>query len=257
MSWASRRRFAYGGGIFLFLFILVAVPTVLWIHTPPTCFDGKQNQDETGVDKGGSCQLLDERTLIPHAVTWTRGFEVRPGLYSAVAYIDNPNANAGVEKAAYRFSLYDDRNVLVAEREGETYIIPGGVTPVFEGAIDTGNRAVVRTYLELAKPLVWKKAQSLVDALVINNKKVLDITGTPRLTASISNQSVSDIRNISFVAVVFDTAGNAFASSETLLPSVSAGGTEEVVFTWPTPFQFEVGRTDILPLLPPELIGGN
>src|SRR3989344_9091289 len=198
MSWASRRRFGYGAWILLFFVVIIGVPTIIWLNKPPTCFDGKHNQGEIDIDKGGPCQLLDERTLTPHAVVWTRGFEVRHGLYSAVAYIENPNAEAGVQKVEYRFGLYDERNVLVAERGGETFIMPGGITPVFEGAIDTGNRVVVRTYLEFTEPLVWERMNSFSDALTVHDKNVLGTTEAPRLIALVTNESVVDITNVAF-----------------------------------------------------------
>src|SRR3989344_828026 len=140
MSWASRRRTVYLLGIFLFFAVVLGIPTAIWLYEPPTCFDGTQNQGETALDKGGPCVLLDERTLSPSAILWSRAFSVRTGSYNALAYIENPNRDAGVRLVAYRFGLYDEKNVLVAERDGRTFVMPGGITPVFEGAIDTGNR---------------------------------------------------------------------------------------------------------------------
>lgn len=257
MSWASRRQFAYGTGITLFIVVAVAVPLAFILYEPPTCFDRKQNQGETAIDKGGPCLLLDERTLIPHAILWARGLEIRPGLYSAVAYIENPNAEAGVARVGYRFGLYDEKNVLIAEREGATYIMPGGLTPIFQGAIDTGNRAVARTYLAFTEPLVWERSSNATQELSISDKSVTSSGEAPRLTALVKNNSVAAATNISFIAVIFDTAGNAFAASETLLPRISAGETREIVFTWPTPFDYAVGRVDVLPLLPPRSFIGN
>ncbi|RJR13291.1 hypothetical protein C4585_02320 [Candidatus Parcubacteria bacterium] len=257
MSWASRRQFSYGTAIGLFFLVLFAIPFALWLYEPATCFDGTQNQGETAVDKSGPCQLLDERTLIPHAILWSRGLEVREGMYSAVGYVENPNAEAGVARVGYRFGLYDEKNVLIAEREGFTYVMPGGLTPVFQGAIETGNRKVIRTYLEFTGPLVWERMHNRTKELSISNKSVTNVIEAPRLTALVKNNAVIGFTDISFVAVIFDTAGNAFAGSETLLPRIAPGETKEIVFTWPTPFDYTVGRVDVLPLLPPGPFIGN
>ncbi|HCM44049.1 MAG: hypothetical protein UY39_C0027G0002 [Candidatus Kaiserbacteria bacterium GW2011_GWC2_49_12] len=251
MSWASKRRGMYLGAIFLFFAVIFGTPLALWLYEPPSCFDGKRNQKETAIDKGGPCQLLDERYLTPHAILWSRSFQVRGGERGAVAYIENPNSEAGVQKVAYRFRIYDERNILVAVREGTTFIMPGGLTPVFEGAIDTGNRTVARTYFEFTDTLVWKHMKDATEALTVKDKQIYDTTTSPRLSAVIKNESVAEITNTSFVAVVFDTAGNAFAASETLLPRIAAGAERDIVFTWPEHFRFTVGRIDILPLLPP------
>ena len=253
MSWASRRRTLYTLGVFFFFAIVIGVPTAILLYEPSTCFDGKQNQEETAIDKGGPCLLLDERTLSPHATLWSRAFLVRGGLYGATAYIENPNRGAGVRAVGYRFGLYDERNILVAERVGKTYIMPGGITPVFEGAINTGNRTVARTYFEFTSPLVWERMVNPASVLTVGNKNVTNVTATPRLTAEVENTSVATISNPSFVAVVFDTAGNAFAASATTLPRLEEGEKGEIVFTWPDPYPRAVGRIDILPLLPPLL----
>ncbi len=251
MSWASKRRTSYALGVFIFLALVIGIPMALWIHEPPSCFDGKQNAGETAPDRGGSCVLLDARTLAPHTILWARSFEVRDGLYGAVAYIENPNRGAGVQSVRYSFGLYDENNLVVARKEGTTFIMPNGVTPVFLGAIETGTRNVVRTFFEFEEPLVWKRMSAEEDALSIRDVRTSDVATIPRVSASVLNTSVSTIKEPSFVAVVFDTAGNAIAASKTFVTNIPANESRDIVFTWPDPFRFVVGRVDVLPLLSP------
>lgn len=252
MSWSSRRRAAYTVGFILFFVVVIGIPTLIWYFSIPTsCFDGIQNQDETAIDKGGSCPLIDERTLSPHAILWTRAFPVRDGSYSVIAYVENPNESAGVARVPYRFKLYDDRNVLVAEREGAGFIMPGTVTPIFEGAIDTGNRAVARAYLEFTAPLVWERLYDTSLPIEVQGRDVTDVNTTPRLSVKIRNTSVADVRNVQFTAVIFDTAGNAFAGSSTEVPLLQDGERSEIVFTWPDRFEYVPGKIDVLPVMAP------
>lgn len=252
MSWATRRRILYTVGVLLFFGIVVGGPVAYKLLTvPPTCSDGIQNQGETSIDHGGPCALLDAGALSPTAVLWSRDFKVRDGLYSAVAYIENPNDGAGVAQVAYRFRLYDSSNVLVTDRQGTTYIMPGGITPIFEGGIDTGSRDVARAYFEFLSQPVWQQMSDASRAAVVGEKKLENANSAPRLTASVQNTSVSPLFDLSFVAVVFDTAGNAFAASSTHLPRLGAGETQQLVFTWPTPFPATAARVDIIPLVAP------
>lgn len=252
MSWASRRQAAYTFATILFFALAIGIPLFLWYTSlPETCDDGIQNGDETGVDKGGSCPLLDERLLSPHAILWTRPFPVRDGTYNVIAYVENPNEGAGTLATPYRFKLYDARNVLVAEREGSTYLMPGTVTPIFEGGIHTGNRAVARAFLEFTAPLVWLRVTNSTLPIEIESKEITDANSAPRLTAIVRNTSVVDIRDVEFVASVFDTAGNAFAGSSTLIPILKEGERREIVFTWPDPFEYVPGRIDVLPSAKP------
>ena len=249
MSWASYRRILYLTGVILFFVIIIGGPIAYKIlNIPQTCHDGILNHGETNIDRGGPCLLLDERTLVTPSIVWARALVVREGSYNAVAYIQNPNKVAGVETAQYVFRLYDSNHILLAERKGETYIMPAGITPIFEGAIETGKRAVAHTTFEFTNtPLVWKWMHSTIGSIAMSGILLENKEVVPQLSAVAYNSDVSSITGISFVAVVFDTIGNAMSASATTLPTI--GGLERTTlrFTWPTPFQLVVGSTDVLP----------
>ena len=253
MSWAARRKFLYLAGIFLFFLIVIGGPVAYKVATiPVTCHDGKQNQGETSADRGGPCLLLDDRYLQPHAILWARSFRVRDGSYNAVAYIENPNAAAGVATANYKFSLYDSENILIAERTGTTYIMPGGVTPVFTANIDTGNRIVAHTYFALTdKELIWQRMSDPASVISVSGKQISNTNTVPQVSATASNSSVADLVKVSFVAVVYDTAGNAINTSATELARLSGDTRAEIGFTWPEPFATAAGSVDITPMLAP------
>jgi hypothetical protein len=252
MSWATRRRAAYGGGVFLFFFMLIGGPLAYWYLTiPPTCDDGIQNQGETSPDHGGPCPLLDEHALSPAPILWARSFSVRDGSYNSVAYIQNANIDAGVRSIDYRFALYDTQNVLVAEREGSTFVMPGAVTPVFESNISTGNREAVRTYFIYTEEPVWERMEDRSRIITINDKELEGEDTAPKLSATALNTSVRDLTDIAFIATLFDQAGNAFATSRTVIEKLRGGEKQTLTFTWPDPFLITVGRIDIIPLIEP------
>ena len=202
----------------------------------------------------GPCSELDPRYLQPTAVMWARSFKVREDTYTAVAYISNPNPKAGVERAHYKMGLYDSGNVLIAEREGETFIMPGSITPVIESGIYTGNRMVVHTYFQITDPaLIWKEATNPAEGIKVSNQTVSNFDFAPKVEAQARNASLDTMRTISFVAVLFDTAGNAFAASGTRLSELASGASSPISFTWPQAFTIPVGRIDIIPLHTPTL----
>ncbi len=252
MSWASRRRTAYATGVILFFAIVIGVPVAYWyLSIPPSCSDGIQNQGETAADRGGPCPLLDDGALTPPGLLWVRAFKVRDGAYSAVAYIQNPNSEAGVRAVQYRFGLYDERNILVTERRGTTYIMPGSVTAVFEGGIETGSRIVAHTYFEFQRAPQWERLSDASTVLEVKETAITDTETIPRLTATIENTSVRNIRDITLVAIVSDPAGNAFTASQTALTELEPGEREQVIFTWPGPFNVTVGRVMVIPMTAP------
>ena len=254
MSWASNRRFLYIAGIVIFFAIIIGGP--LWYkiyNIPETCHDGIQNHGETNIDKGGPCLILDERVLLPTSVAWARAMLVADGKYNAVAYIQNPNKNAGVTSAQYDFKFYDADHVLLAERKGTTFIMPGGITPIFESDIQTGNAIVAHTSFEFTnKPFTWKLMHSTVSDVLADGVLVAATdSGGTKLTATARNTSVSRNSNLTFVAVAFDTIGNAMNASATTLSVLDGSGSAPLTFTWPKSFPLVVGSTDVLPLKAP------
>lgn len=253
MSWAARRKTAYAAGVAAFFALLVGGPLAYWYFSiPPSCSDGKRNQGETSVDRGGPCPLLDDEALNPTGLLWARSFKVRDGAYSTVAYIQNPNADAGVRSVRYRFRLYDERNVLVTDRIGSTYIMPGSVTAIFEGNIETGSRVVSHTYFEFLEAPRWEKMQDSSVVLQVKETAISDVSTMPRLTATVQNTSVRELRDIKLVAIISDPAGNAFTASQTALTLLKPGETQKITFTWPSPFNISVGRVAVIPLSPPK-----
>ncbi len=139
----------------------------------------------------------------------------------------------------------------MAEREGDSFIMPGDVTPVIESRIDAGNRIVARTYFEFTDPLIWERMTNTATVLSVDNKELSNTDSSPRLSATAHNSAVVDAIAPSFVVVMFDSAGNAFAASQTQLDRLAAGASSPIVFTWPTPFPAQAARIDITPVLPP------
>lgn len=253
MSWAARRRLAYILGVILFFVIVIGGPVAYHIYNiPATCHDGKQDGGETAIDEGGPCLLLNPTQLQPEGVLWARSFQVRSGDYDAVAYIDNPNQSAGVIQVPYELDLYDAQNALVEDITGTTFIMPGGVTPVFIGNISTGNRVAVHTQFQFTGPLVWERSIGFSQSISITNQKASETASSSQIVALVTNTSVAKIFGIEFVATVFDPNGNAIATSQTALQTLAAGASQQIFFTWPTPFSTQVGRVDIIPVVAPE-----
>ena len=254
MSWASKRRALYVGGVILFFLIIISIPVAKYfLSIKPTCFDGRQDGGETAVDEGGPCVKLNPADLSPLSTLWARAFQVRDGSYTAVAYLENPNQGAGVAQVDYQFSLYDAANIEIAEQDGTAAVLPGGITPILETGIDTGNRVAVHTYFKITDDnLDWEAMTSPASAVAISNQTVSNTDSMPRITALATNTSFASFYNVRYVVVVFDPSGNAIAASQTLSQELDPSTPQQITFTWPAAFGASVGRIDIIPLLAPQ-----
>ncbi len=235
-SWSTRRKLFYLSIFFAFVFFVVALPSFFLVYRAPSCFDGIQNQGEAGIDCGGPCARLCPAQTLPPLVLWQRAFEVAPGVYNAVASVENPNFNSAVTAAPYVFRLYDADNTLIVERTGTTYIPPRKTFYVFEGVVLTGNRIPIRTTFEFVDPLVWHAAPPENLSLQISGQEVSDASSSPKLTAIIKNGGVGAVRNIQVVAVVSDGSDNAFAASKTAIDMLGGGASLPLTFTWREPW---------------------
>ncbi|MDP3958241.1 MAG: hypothetical protein Q8Q36_02125 [bacterium] len=249
MSWSTRRQLLVLLILLLVLFIVAGIFLFPYILKAPTCSDGVKNGLETGVDCGGACERVCTEEAAELDVLWARTFKVADGVYDAVAYVENPNARAGVREIVYKFSLYDGENLLVTERVGKTHVSPNGAFPIFEGGIRTGVRVPKRTFFEFAEEPAWERLSDKAASFSLGtgNIRLEDATGSPRLTAAVSNRSIYTLADVEVMAVLYDERENALGVSETFIDTLSKGESAQAVFTWLLPFPRVPTRIEVVP----------
>lgn len=247
--WAIQRKIIYLGIALVLFLILVILPVVYFLYQAPTCFDGKKNGRETGVDCGGECQLLCSFEGIAPIVLWSRAFKVTDGVYSVVAYIQNPNINSETS-ASYVFKLYDANNALIATKENIAFIPKNKILAVFEPNIGTQSKIPARVTFEFTEKLMWQKTSRLPANLVVTQKSISGETDRPRVDAVVENQSAETIGRIETVAIVYDDNQNAIAASRTFIDKMDGNESVNIVFTWLLPFATEKTRPSVVEIFP-------
>lgn len=251
MTWALRRQIFYIVILILIFSIfgfLIIYPS---LNKAPTCFDGRQNGDETGIDSGGSCLKADPTKVDAVSIIWARAFRVVPGRFNAVAYLVNHNKNAAVSKINYRFRFADANNVYIGKREGSTFVPPGGNFAVFEPGIDVGNSIPVYVTFEFTQTPQWVQvSQEKINQLkvLVSNIQLVNEATSPRLSATVKNTSLFNIPNVDVIAILYDAQGNAVSTSRTFLDQLSPLQNTDINFTWPEPLPGAVVAKEIIPL---------
>ena len=251
MNWALRRQIFYIVVILLFFSGFAFLIIYPQFNKPPTCSDGIQNGDETGVDCGGSCPLACISQVDPVSILWARAFEVVPGRYNAVAYIVNHNKNVAAENVSYRFRFADANNVYIGMREGTTSIPPAGNFAIFAPAIDVGSSVPVYTTFEFTETPTWLQvSQDEIDQLkvLVSNIVLTGETTSPRLSATIKNTSLFTIPSVNVVAILYDKTGNAVSVSNTYLDELNPLQSSPINFTWPETFSGDVVAQEFIPI---------
>ena len=255
MNWAQKRKLAYVMGVLLVL----AGGLSLIVHNAtkvaPTCYDHKQNQGEVGPDCGGPCTFYCVNELKDPVVRWKKLFKITPGVYHAVAYIEHGNPTAAARLVAYTFKVYDEKNTLITERSGTTFLGPMGRTALVETLIRTGNIVPdpTRTQFTFTAVIPWEKIPVDFSQVVIKTDRTLlePGTNTTRLTATLENTSRYTFSNLDVDAILYDKDDNAIASSKALLLSLPGESSQIVYFTWPFAMPVPVIRIEVLPRFNP------
>ena len=242
--WAFWRRVQYATGLATFFLLVVGWVYMMYFHAAPTCFDGKQNGEEHGVDCGGRCTHLCAFEVKKPTVKWARSFRVTDGQYNAVAYIENTNRSAASPEVPYTFSLHD-KDGLIVERSGTTILPPDSVYPVFESRIDTNGRVPTQTFLKLGEITKWVKAETGPEQFTVQSRTLTGADVRPRLESKIYNNSLTPVKEVEIIATIFDTRGNALTSSRTFIDDFQPRQTKTAVFTWPEPIAKTLRSCDV------------
>ena len=237
---------------------MIGVPAFFFLYHTPTCDDGVQNQNEKGIDCGGVCSRLCRSDIADPIVLWQRAFQVQPGFYSVVAYIQNPNTITEVHDISYKFQLRDDKNAVIAERTGHTFIPANQTFAIFESSLRTGGKIADRTTFEFTAQPVWTQlpeGQKAPNVSVSQTDFYQSATATPQLTAVVTNNDTSAINRVEVVTILSDALGTAIGASRTYIDNLSAGGSYPITFTWPHQFTVPVvGKEMIVRVYPPSAL---
>lgn len=231
IPWTIKKQISYLAIIIVIVVIVIVIIVANIIA--PTCSDGKQNQEEQGIDCGGPCpkQCLGEiKDLI---VLWSKFFDIGQGKYDVVAMIENPNLFLALPSFKYRFKLYDKNNIMITSIEGEAFINPGETYPIFETGVAVGGRVPQKAFIELEENPQWELFKKNEQQLVVSKKQFFNTPPFPRLIISVSNKSASEIKNIYTAAILYDKDKNAIGASASKIESVLSSASQDIVFTWP------------------------
>ncbi len=250
LSWSAKRKFI----IIFILFILFGTPVGFYFYKklqkPESCFDGKQNQDERGVECGGICRIacLANVTAEP-AIQWSRAYYVAPGVYNLTAYIQNPNIDYISKPTKYIFRVYDEKNILITTRKGIVGIPTSKIFPIFEPTVSTGNGIPKIVTFEFVEPVTWIEYFGNKPELEVVEQKLTRIESSPKLDVKIVNKTLNTFKNVEVVAIIYDEDGNGILSSRTFVDSIGDKGEASVVFTWPEPISFKPSKIEVIPNL--------
>jgi len=235
-SWSSRRKLWYLLGFLLVVILALVVLYFFFFYKAPTCFDNRQNGGEQGIDCGGKCKKLCQSSYLNPQFLWggAKFEKVNEGIYNLGAYVVNPNSMGGASNVQYKFSLYNSKGDLIAQRSGKTSLPAHRNILFFEPLVKTNSEVPIKVTVEFTNTPQWFKSHDNLDGLIIVNKKYIEDEKSSTLQVILENKSLIQYNNLIVSAVLYDNENNVIGFSNTKIDTIYAkGGQETATFTWP------------------------
>ena len=239
-QWATRRK---NNIILTALFVVLVIASVIVLNyfvNLPSCVDGIQNQDEQGIDCGGICPIACVAKPANVVEVWSRAFSLTQSeegnVYAAVAYIENQNPNLYAPNTQFEFVFYDERGNVVNRSSDTVTIMPGRITAIFVPFVLAGKSTITETSFRFVEEPVFVPFNQELSLSIFGENIQLSANNTPSASAVVKNNGSNFIRNMQFVAIVYDTDNNAIAASSTFVDRLSPQEERALPYTWVYPF---------------------
>ena len=218
----------------VFLVIIVVITGGIYLlvhHENATCYDGIQNQSETGIDCGGPCgpcpipkeklEILSQN-FIP---TTENNFDL-------VAKVQNPNSNWGIDIIVYKFNFYDADNNLIDSKQGTTYFLPQETKYIVEQKFSPSETPASMKF-ELGIPH-WQYLRYFEELrLRIINGGYQLTDGKYRISGIIENKSNYNLSQVEVVGVLFDENQKPVAAGKTTMETLMINEGRSFEIIWP------------------------
>lgn len=168
-------------------------------------------------------------------VFWVRSLPVRDGIIDVVALAENPNSAQAAEQLVYVVKVYDESGILIALREGRTFVYPGERLIVFEPGIDIQQRRAQRTSLEI-RSVSWRESSFYLSPLSVTKIEQFLNESPAHIAIALVNNSSEDLRNQEVSIVVRGAGDEALGASRTVIGHMLSGEMRQVFFSWPRAF---------------------
>ena len=252
MTWAARRRSLILLIIGAVLLAFSAVVSIAFFYQTPSCADNVRNQDEEGVDCGGSCPYLCAAQKQPPTVLFTKVLTNGAGRADIIAMVENKNAGVAAKNVPYNISLYGADRLPAGEVSGTLDLPPGATVPVYAPKTASGERKVASAFLSI-DPSSPRWFAMPDDPRIVPTVLTTAVRGTvsaPRIEAGFMNAGVSALTNVRAIVLVYNADKEVIAASSTIVPLIPAQGQASATFTWNDAFPGTPALIQVVPLIP-------
>ncbi len=221
----------------IIVFVLLGINVVLYVYTIVFLinylanlnkYDSWPSKTITGsVDWKSVHQLIKPDNIL---IKESEAIIVSPGIFDVLTWIENPNEQWYVSSASYTLRFAGN---ITAKKN--VYLLPGEKSLLFEQNlsstdIDAATEKVHIVFEDIDWQLVKEAQNYQLPDFAFSNTKIEALTNQitkTRITADITNRSLSGYRNVSVIAVVRE-GGLPIAINSTTTPDLRLNETRQI-----------------------------
>jgi len=247
----SRKQLVYGGifiGIFGFAAIIVIVWIIVVLKPEPTCFDGIQNQDESGIDCGGVCGgfCLPSDLKPVSLLERPEVFYVGTSRASVLLALTNPNADFAAMDFDYRVTIWGTDGRELQRISGRSFIYAQEIKYILIPALNFSAGEIDRIDFEFENPVWVPRDKFPKPSFDILKKETVLEDGELVVAGSIVNHNSIMFRKVRILAVFKSLLGHSVGASETEIQNVAARETRPFIIRHPSIPKVDLSATEVL-----------
>jgi len=219
------KQFVYGLIYSAVLAALIYGVYVLFIYArPASCFDGRQNQGERGVDCGGPCAPCGLKLAQDIATSTPQILEIDKNRVSVFAEIRNFNQDFGAEQFSYIINFYDFSGKQIKSISGSSFIYAGEIKNIVEPLVEAPFSAIKKSEILVDNTLWIPSEEFIKPEAEIREIKIEELNGTIAARGLLVNNSAFRLKQIGVSVFIFNKSGLRLGISKTALQDIDAFG---------------------------------
>jgi len=219
--------------IVIFLIILIIV---LITRPGPTCFDGKKNGEEEGIDCGGSCIPCGIKYAAPLKTdpNQTQLLPISATESEVVVKIQNNNDQYGA-KFGYQINLINRLGDKVGQISGNSFISPQSTKYLVETKMNFKSSDISRLEVLFINTEWFKSDKTASDLFEIYDKKtrLLEATesGYLEISGKLVNKTSHNFPSLNLFFVLYSKTGRLLHVAKTEISNIKANDTRPFAYS--------------------------
>lgn len=211
----------------LYCIVFVSVGFVFYkvviIPSAFSCFDGKMNGTESGVDCGGDCNSCASKAEESLRVSEKpEVFGTESGRAFILFEVTNPNSYFHASRMNYSIDVYGVSGYVIETVSGNDAVLASERRLVYVDGIKTLLKNIDKIKINLGE-ISWQATKEVIlpEISVLQNIETIIENGAPKVTGFIKNQSSLSAKETGIIAILKDSLGEKVFPGQTLISNIA------------------------------------